>query len=173
MYNVFTACWGLVALTLLVRLVRDSDSSVQREYADQERARGGRALDPAPLQRPRSDGVGGIQALGQGRPAGPTALLVAAAGALRARETAMYGTVLVLATGWRVAPHEHCKDHVFTICLLPFKQPTPAYDRHQHTLFVTGVLGVDAISAFLYDFRSNQLLVCNTRPTTVSSFTQT
>lgn len=32
MYNVFTACWGLVALGLLLRVARDSDSSVQQEY---------------------------------------------------------------------------------------------------------------------------------------------
>ena len=134
MYNVFTACWGLVALTLLVRLVRDSDSSVQREYATKN------VLVAVVLSIPLLFSVHGQTASAGYKLSDKVGLLDPPPfWWLRpvlyvARETAMYGTVLVLATGWRVAPREHCKDHVFTICLLPFKQPTPAYDRHQHTL---------------------------------------
>lgn len=163
MYNVFTACWGLVALGLLLRVARDSDSSVQQEYTTKNE------LVVVVLSIPLLFGVHGQTASAGYRLSDKVGLLDPPPfWWLRpvlyvARETAMYGTVLVLATGWRVAPREHCKDHVFTICL--WHHHTPEHSKGLVTFVVTvatGVLGVDAITAFLYDFRSNQLLVCTT-----------
>lgn len=173
LYNIFTACWGLVALTLLLRMVRDSGSSVQQEYATKNR------LVAVVLSIPLLFGVHGQTASAGFKLSDRVGLLDPPPfWWLRpvlyvARETAMYGTVLLLATGWRVAPREHCKDHVFTTCLS--RQHTQAHHTKTHTRveLATGVLGMDAISAFLYDFRSNQLLVCTTKNDTKEATTNT
>ena len=117
MYSVCTSIWAIMLFTLILQVLRDVRHSSQQNFATKNVlvcvlmavpiafGAHGQVSSAAYV---RIDRVGFVNVP-------PYSWLEPALYVLR--EFVMYGVILVFAAGWRVAPREDCRNHLFSISL--------------------------------------------------------
>lgn len=166
MYSVCTSIWAIMLFSLILQVLRDVRRGSQQNYATKNVllcvlmavpvafCAHGQVSSAAYV---RIDRVGFVNVP-------PYSWLEPALYVLR--EFVMYGVVIVFAAGWRVAPREDCRNHLFSISLFNTQAPIGQEQQrgHKGSFFVramkTVVLAVNCVTAFFYDYKGNKVLVC-------------